>query len=71
MNAIQKAVKVIGGQQQLAEECGVRYQAVQKWLRRGKVPAERVIAIEAATGVSRHDLRPDIYPRDKLKERRA
>lgn len=65
MNAIQKAVKVIGGQQQLAEECGVRYQAVQKWLRSGKVPAERVITIEAATGVSRHDLRPDIYPRER------
>ena len=29
-----------------------------------RVPAEYVLRIEAATGVSRHDLRPDIYPRE-------
>lgn len=59
--AIEHAVKIAGGQQQLAEKLGVRYQAIQKWIR-GSVPAERVLAIEEATGVSRHELRPDIYP---------
>lgn len=29
-----------------------------------RVPAEHVLRIEAATGVSRHSLRPDIYPVD-------
>lgn len=27
---------------------------------------EHVLTVEAATGVSRHDLRPDIYPRDPV-----
>lgn len=62
MKAIERAVEKAGGQQALADLCGVKYQAVQKWIRGKRVPAERVLAIESATGVSRHDLRPDIYP---------
>jgi hypothetical protein len=31
-------------------------------LRRKSLPAEHVLAVEAATGISRHELRPDIYP---------
>jgi len=50
------------GLRPLASRLGVSYQAVQRWFVRGRVPAERVLAIEAATGVSRHELRPDIYP---------
>jgi DNA-binding transcriptional regulator YdaS (Cro superfamily) len=66
MKPIERAVEVAGGQQALAEKLGVKYQAVQKWIR-GVVPAERVLAIEEATGISRHELRPDIYPRDALR----
>lgn len=62
MKPIERAVQAAGGQQALAEKCGVKYQAIQKWLRTKRVPAERVLAVEAATGVSRHELRPDIYP---------
>lgn len=64
MEAIERAVKAAGGQQALADKMGVKYQAVQKWVRT-RVPAERVLAIETATGVSRHDLRPDLYPRER------
>jgi len=43
--------------------CGVTQPAVWKWLQSGKrLPAEYVLTVEAATGVSRHLLRPDIYP---------
>jgi len=63
MKPIERAVEAAGGQQALAEKLGVKYQAVQKWIR-GVVPAERVLAIESVTGVSRHELRPDIYPQD-------
>jgi DNA-binding transcriptional regulator YdaS (Cro superfamily) len=37
---------------------------VWNWINRskGKVPGEYVIAIEKASGVSRHELRPDLYP---------
>lgn len=34
-------------------------QAISQWK---QVPAERVLDVERATGVPRHELRPDIYP---------
>lgn len=46
----------------LAGRLGITRAALYAWSR---APAERVLAIEAATGVSRHDLRPDLYPRDE------
>jgi DNA-binding transcriptional regulator YdaS (Cro superfamily) len=61
---VQQAIDRAGGMRTLAEKIGIRYQAVQKWRRTGKVPAERVLAVEEATGVSRYDLRPDLYPRE-------
>jgi DNA-binding transcriptional regulator YdaS (Cro superfamily) len=66
MEAVQRAVDAVGGQAVLAEKIGIKYQAVQKWLRTGRIPAERVLAVEEATGVSRHELRPDLYPRDSV-----
>lgn len=42
----------------LAERIGVFPSAISQW---DKVPAERVIAVEEATGISRHDLRPDLF----------
>lgn len=38
---------------------------VWRWLNQSKqMPALHVLSAERMTGVSRHDLRPDIYPRD-------
>jgi DNA-binding transcriptional regulator YdaS (Cro superfamily) len=45
----------------LADLMGVTPQAITKW-RNNRIPAERVLEIERLTGVSRHCLRPDIYP---------
>lgn len=61
-NPIERAIQVVGSQDKLAEKLNVTKQAVTKWRR--KVPAERVLGIEEATGgaVTRHDLRPDLYP---------
>jgi DNA-binding transcriptional regulator YdaS (Cro superfamily) len=42
---------------------GVSQPTVWAWLRKGKpLPAEYVLKVEAATGISRHQLRPDLYP---------
>lgn len=61
--ALQAAVRVAGSQSELARICGLSQPAVWKWLQSSKrVPAEYVLRIEARTGVSRHHLRPDIYP---------
>lgn len=61
-NPIERAIQVVGSQDKLAAKLNVTKQAITKWRRR--VPAERVLGIEAATGgaVTRHDLRPDLYP---------
>ncbi|MGE4324132.1 MAG: transcriptional regulator [Sphingobium sp.] len=63
--ALQRAVEILGSQSALARICGVSQTAVWKWLQSSKrLPAEHVLRVEAATGVSRHWLRPDIYPVD-------
>lgn len=44
----------------LAREVGVDKSQVTRWAQK-KVPAERVLDIERITGISRHDLRPDVF----------
>lgn len=61
MNTIETAIHQAGGIKALARKLGVRYQAIQQWNKRQRPPAERCLAIEQATGISRHDLRPDVY----------
>ncbi|NLY16624.1 MAG: helix-turn-helix domain-containing protein [Gammaproteobacteria bacterium] len=61
-NAIQRAADAVGGQSALARLLSCTPQAVQKMCATGRVPAERVLKIEKETGVSRHELRPDLYP---------
>lgn len=61
--ALHRAVEAAKGQSGLARLLGVKQGHVWHWLHKmRRAPPDRVLAIEAATGVSRHDLRPDIYP---------
>ena len=62
---IEQAIKAAGSQEALGRLLGVRQSLVSYWKLR-RIPAEWVLRIEAATGVSRHDLRPDIYPREEV-----
>ena len=63
-NALEKAKEISGGPGRLAQAIGgITPQAVSQWK---KVPVARVLDVERVTGVSRHDLRPDIYPRESL-----
>lgn len=57
--ALKRAVEGVGGQAAFARLIGVTPQAVSQW---DEVPPLRVLAVERASGVSRHDLRPDLYP---------
>jgi DNA-binding transcriptional regulator YdaS (Cro superfamily) len=57
---IQRAVEVAGNQRALATILGVTQQAVSAWVRRGYAPADRVVEIEAQTGVARETL---VHPR--------
>lgn len=58
---IEKAVQVAGSQSALARTLGVTPQAVQQWVDANRIPAHRCLAIENATGISRYDLRPDVF----------
>ena len=58
--ALQRAIKLVGSAE-LARRIGVSRQAVDQWK---EVPPLRVLDVERESGISRYDLRPDIYPAD-------
>jgi TorA maturation chaperone TorD len=53
-----EAIRAVGGVGALARKIGISQPSLSNWSR---VPAERVIVIEDATGVDRTVLRPDLY----------
>jgi TorA maturation chaperone TorD len=55
---LDEAIRVAGGVGALARKIGISQPSVSNWAR---IPAERVLVIEATTGVSRSILRPDLY----------
>lgn len=67
LDALQSALEIVGGQAALARAVGVSQPTVWGWVHRiGKVPHRFVLGVEAATGVPKEDLSPDIYPRDAV-----
>lgn len=61
-SALDRAIEAVGSQAKLAEKLGVSQQAVSYWVKKGgRVPAEFVLQVETATGVSRSELRPDLF----------
>jgi TorA maturation chaperone TorD len=58
---LDEAIRVAGGVGALARKIGISQPSVSNW---DRVPAERVLSVEAATGVSRTILRPDLYRHD-------
>jgi DNA-binding transcriptional regulator YdaS (Cro superfamily) len=59
--ALDEAKQAVKGSTGLSRALGgeITPQAVSQWK---QVPAERVLDVEKATGVSRQRLRPDLYP---------
>ena len=55
---LEQAIKAAGGVASLARAIGIAQPSVSAWSR---IPAERVLAIEALTNVQRSILRPDLY----------
>lgn len=54
-------------QEELRKKLGIQGTGtISKWEAR-KVPAERVLDVERVTGISRHILRPDIYPPERVR----
>jgi len=55
---LEEAIRAVGGITELARRIGISQPSVSNWAR---VPAGRVLSVEAATGVARTILRPDLY----------
>lgn len=62
--ALSEACEKVGGEAKLADLIGKTRSHISTWKYRGFIPAEMALPIEAASGVSRHVLRPDLYPQD-------
>ena len=60
--ALDRVKTQLGGNVGIATALGdLTPQAVSQWKR---IPAVRVMDIEAKTGISRHELRPDVFGTD-------
>lgn len=62
MNALHRAIELIGSQQKVAGLCDVSQPTVAGWVRRSFVPADYCIRLEQGTDrqVTCEDLRPDV-----------
>ena len=55
---LQEAIHAVGGVSELARRIGISQPSVSNW---DRIPAERVLTVETATGVNRAVLRPDLF----------
>jgi len=63
VEAFREAVRIAGSQTAFARIVGCTQGNISQLLKFGRLlPPGYVVAVEAATGISRHQLRPDIYP---------
>lgn len=65
---IDEVVRLAGGQAELARRCNTSQPRIWQCVHRNqKVPADLVIPFEKAVGgqVTRHQLRPDLYPSEE------
>ena len=70
--ALKAARNTFPSEQAMADALGVSQPTIWRWLNQSKqMPAEYVLRTEDITGVARHHLRPDIYPRDCMVDRQA
>jgi DNA-binding transcriptional regulator YdaS (Cro superfamily) len=60
--ALRRAIDNAGGLVGIAKPLGISIQAVSQW---DEVPPLRVLEVERLSGVSRHELRPDLYPPER------
>ncbi|HFV9294889.1 TPA: transcriptional regulator [Serratia fonticola] len=61
MTGLNRAIEVAGNARKLGQAFGLSRMAVCLWKKNG-VPPDRVLPIYNITGVTPHELRPDLYP---------
>ncbi len=57
--AIAAAASNVGSKAALARHLGLTRAAISQWQ---SVPPHHVLTVERLSGISRHELRPDLYP---------
>ncbi|MGX5776971.1 Cro/CI family transcriptional regulator [Methylorubrum zatmanii] len=57
-DGLRRAISTQPSKTALAAKLGITLPAITQWR---QVPATRVLEVERITGVSRHELRPDIF----------
>lgn len=60
-SSLRTAFEAVGSAFKLSKALGISAQAISQWRR---VPPTRVLEVERISGVPRHLLRPDLYPRE-------
>ena len=62
MTGIEKVISIYGSQAEASRKLGISSALLNHWVRgRFAIPANRCIEIEKKTGVSRAELRPDLF----------
>jgi DNA-binding transcriptional regulator YdaS (Cro superfamily) len=61
-DGLREAIKKAGGLRALARALGISQTSLAQWRR---IPADRLVQVEAVTGIDRTVLRPDLYQREK------
>jgi DNA-binding transcriptional regulator YdaS (Cro superfamily) len=64
MSGLDKAISAAGGKRRLADALDIKPSSLSRWIHRyhGRVPVGRLIQIYELTGVTPHELRPDLHP---------
>jgi TorA maturation chaperone TorD len=57
-SGLNEAIRAAGGVSELARRIGIAQPSVSNW---DRIPVERLVAVEAATGLDRATLRPDLF----------
>lgn len=60
---LDEAIRAAGSVSALARKIGISQPSVSNW---NRIPAERVVSVEAVTGVDRSVLRPDLYSGQRM-----
>jgi DNA-binding transcriptional regulator YdaS (Cro superfamily) len=57
-DSVTAAITAAGSVAALARALGIKPQAVSQWT---KIPTERILDVERATGIARAELRPELF----------
>lgn len=59
---VKALIESLGGPTDVAKRLGLKWPSmVTNWMARDQIPAQRVLDFEREFGISRHEIRPDVF----------